>query len=113
MSLLTVDKARDIIHEMLTELTDQPYNDLQAERILQDYMRVYHKRIASLCRLGIDREDVEQELRIALWQAWTRWDGRISLRRWLSWKLHFKLKEIERALLKRRHIRYTLHQFPN
>jgi DNA-directed RNA polymerase specialized sigma24 family protein len=110
MSFLTIGRARDIIDEMLTELTDQPYNERQAERILQDYMRVYRKRIGSICQLGIDREDVEQELRIALWQAWTRWDGRISLRRWLSWKLHFKLRDIERALLKRRHLRYPLHQ---
>lgn len=80
----------------LFERATGEYDEELAEEILQQYLNVYSPVIARLCALGEDRDDLIQELRIALWKAWTRWDGRISLRRWVSWKLRWLLREQER-----------------
>jgi DNA-directed RNA polymerase specialized sigma24 family protein len=77
------------------------YDEKLAEEILQQYINVYSPVINRLCALGEDRDDLIQELRIALWKAWTRWDGRIGLRRWVSWKLRWLLHEIERKAISR------------
>ncbi len=92
-------------------LHNQSYNESDAEQVLSEYMRIYAPRVARLERMGMERGDVEQELRIALWRAWTRWDGRLSLRRWLSWKLSHKLRDLERALHKKHRYCYPLHFF--
>jgi DNA-directed RNA polymerase specialized sigma24 family protein len=82
------------------------YDEKLAEEILQQYTNVYSPIINRLCGLGVDRDDLIQELRIALWRAWSRWDGRISLRRWISWKLRWLLREHERkAIARARRIR--------
>jgi len=77
------------------------YDERLAEEILQQYINVYSPVINRLCALGADRDDLIQELRIALWKAWVRWDGRISLRRWISWKLRWLLREQERKAISR------------
>ena len=82
-----------------------PYSEQLAELVLCQYVRIYARIISRLCDAGGDRDDIEQELRIAIWRAWTRWDGRVSLRRWLSWKTRYCLKEYERTLSKGNRIR--------
>jgi RNA polymerase sigma factor (sigma-70 family) len=82
----------------LFERATGEYDERLAEEILQQYINVYSPVINRLCGLGVDRDDLIQELRIALWKAWTKWDGRISLRRWISWKLRWYLREAERKV---------------
>jgi DNA-directed RNA polymerase sigma subunit (sigma70/sigma32) len=77
------------------------YDERLAEEILQQYINVYAPIINRICSIGVDRDDLIQELRIALWKAWVRWDGRIGLRRWISWKLRWLLREIERKAITR------------
>jgi DNA-directed RNA polymerase specialized sigma24 family protein len=84
-----------------------PYSEQLAELVLCQYVRIYARIISRLCDAGGDRDDIEQELRIAIWRAWTRWDGRVSLRRWLSWKTRYCLKEYERTLAKGNRIRFV------
>lgn len=82
-------------------LRDNPaYDDALAERVLEHYLRFKHASIARLQSMGMDGEDVEQELRIALWKAWKAWTGQIALRRWLSWKLDYRLRDLERTCAK-------------
>lgn len=76
------------------------YDDALAERVLSHYLRFKHANIMRLQSMGLDAEDVEQELRIALWKAWTAWSGQIALRRWLSWKLDYRLRDLERNCAK-------------
>ena len=82
----------------LFERATGEYDERLAEEILQQYLNVYAPIINRLCALGEDRDDLIQELRIALWRAWSKWDGRISLRRWISWKLRWLLREQERKV---------------
>ena len=90
----------------LFERATAEYDERLAEEILQQYLNVYAPVINRLCALGEDRDDLIQELRIALWRAWSKWDGRISLRRWASWKLRWYLREAERkAITRARRIR--------
>jgi len=77
------------------------YDEKLAEEILQQYINIYAPIINRICAIGADRDDLIQELRIALWKAWVRWDGRISLRRWISWKLRWWLREAERKTIAR------------
>lgn len=77
------------------------YSDALAESVLQHYLRFKHATIARLQSMGMDSEDVEQELRIALWKAWQSYTGQIALRRWLSWKLDYRLRDLERTCAKR------------
>ena len=96
----------DLIGMIEDLLRDGPaYDSGLAERVLQEYLRIYAPTVSRLCGMGADRADVEQELRIALWQAWVRWDGRVSLRRWLSWKTRYCLREYERSLCKGSRVR--------
>jgi|YNPMSStandDraft_1061717.scaffolds.fasta_scaffold26889_5 DNA-directed RNA polymerase specialized sigma24 family protein len=81
------------------------YNPHTAEAVLEHYLRIYQPMIQTLLDMGADYEDVVQELRIALWQAWVRWDGRLTLRRWLSWKTRYVLMEYKRALAKQNRLR--------
>ncbi|GIV17101.1 MAG: hypothetical protein KatS3mg022_2536 [Armatimonadota bacterium] len=76
------------------------YDDALADGVLQHYMRFKHSAIARLQSMGMDADDVEQELRIALWKAWSTWTGQIALRRWLSWKLDYRLRDMERNCAK-------------
>lgn len=81
-----------------------PYNEQLAERVLREYCRIYHHRIYRLSTCGIPIADIEQELRIALWRAWTRYDARsakIGLRQWLSYKLDYHLKRIACRLVRK------------
>lgn len=83
----------------LSELlrNNPPYSDALAGQVLTQYLRMKHGVIERLHWMGADYDDVEQELRIELWQAWTRWDGRIPLQRWLSYKVDYKLRQLARA----------------
>jgi DNA-directed RNA polymerase specialized sigma24 family protein len=76
------------------------YDDALAEAVLQHYLRFKHATIARLQSMGMDADDVEQELRLALWKAWSGWNGQIALRRWLSWKLDYRLRDMERNCAK-------------
>lgn len=80
-----------------TLLQDNPaYSDALAEQVLQHYLRFKHASILRLQKMGMDSDDVEQELRIALWKAWQSYKGHISLRKWLSWKLDYRLRDLQR-----------------
>lgn len=84
-----------------TLLQDNPaYEDALAEKVLEHYLRVRHPQVARLNSMGMDMGDIEQELRIALWKAWSAWTGQIVLRRWLSWKMDYCLRDLERACAK-------------
>jgi len=86
-------------------LQETQYNEHRAETVLQHYLRIYAPLIQTLVDMGADYDDVVQELRIGLWQAWRKWNGQISLRRWLSWKTRYCLIEYKRALAKQNRLR--------
>lgn len=81
-----------------------PYDEQLAERVLSEYCRIHHHRIQRIALCGVPVDDIQQELRIALWQAWLRYDARsakVGLRQWLSYKLDFCLKGIPRRLARK------------
>ncbi len=82
-------------------LKETQYNPHTAEAVLEHYLRIYAPLIQTLVDMGADYDDLVQELRIALWQAWVRWNGHLSLRRWLSWKTRYFLMDYKRNLAKR------------
>lgn len=85
---------------MLEELLqgDPDYEERLAEQVLAEYLRIHQSRIDGLIRCGIDYDDVVQELRIALWRAWVRFDQKkgFELRRWLSYKMDYALRGMHR-----------------
>ncbi len=78
-----------------------PYDERLAETVLEHYLRFFERRIAELLTLGYEREDIQQELRIALWKAWTRYNPDVSypLRTWLSYKMDFTLRTLKQKAL--------------
>ncbi|GIV18720.1 MAG: hypothetical protein KatS3mg023_0471 [Armatimonadota bacterium] len=81
------------------------YSDRIAEQVLAQYLRIHTGYVNYLVlKLGIPPEDVEQELRIALWRQWTRYnpDSKVSLQQWLSWRIRHHFKSIMRTYLHRR-----------
>jgi len=83
----------------LNELLTGAYDEQRAEDVLQHYLRFLHAQIEELVRSGLEYSEVEQELRIALWQAWCSYrpcSSRVSLRTWVSYKLNYKLRDLRR-----------------
>ncbi len=78
-------------------LRDNPgYDEGLAERVLDEYTRIFERRIRELVLSGYEREDVVQEMRIALWRAWSRYDAgrKYPLRTWLTYKLDYALRSL-------------------
>ena len=93
-------------------LKETQYNPHTAEAVLEHYLRIYAPLIQTLVDMGADYDDLVQELRIALWQAWVRWNGHLSLRRWLSWKTRYFLMDYKRNLAKRNRLRIVSFHAP-
>lgn len=86
-------------------LNSRAYDERAAEQVLSHYMRFYQRLITEIVELSRDvaSQDMEQELRICMYQAWLCYDrsSNITLRRWLSYKTRFRLLDIRRRVLKR------------
>lgn len=80
------------------------YSDALAEQVLQHYLRIHLGYVKFLVyELNIPYEDVEQEIRIALWRQWTRYqhNSRVTLQQWLSWRIRHAFKSLVRKHLQR------------
>lgn len=86
-------------------LNSRAYNERAAERVLTHYMRFYQRLITEIVELSRDvaHQDIEQELRICMYQAWLCYDrsSNVTLRRWISYKTRFRLLDLRRKALKR------------
>lgn len=71
-------------------------------------MRACWHAIQDLERMGMDRDDIEQEIRIVLWRASCAYDPekseRIGFQTWLTYKVNFRLKSLKRNLQRKEHV---------
>ncbi len=71
------------------------------EEQVRYYMRACWHSVAELREMGMDEEDIEQEVRITLWQASRAYEpgkGKVPFQSWLTYKVNFKLRSLKRRL---------------
>ncbi|GIW61042.1 MAG: hypothetical protein KatS3mg087_2108 [Patescibacteria group bacterium] len=91
---------------MTSRYTDEWRNDWDSddERKMQDLLRKYRTlQVQSLLSLGVEMDEIEQEMRIWLWRAKRRYDPAMSgYDTWLAVQCSYGLSEIKRKYLKGR-----------
>lgn len=87
------------------------WNEQAVEQLIERHIAGRWHRIQRLLQMGYEREDIEQELRIALWRAAQRWSPkkRAPLMKWLAYRIDYTLRNLEsRAADIRRNTRMVI-----
>lgn len=73
------------------------WDEQAVESLIERHIAGRWHRIQRLLERGYERDDILQELRIALWRAAQRWraDRNAPLMKWLAYRIDYTLRNLE------------------